>query len=694
MSQLVVPEIQRDYVWKKEQVTGFLGSLYENYEKYITEQVPKIELSSDEDKSLQLQKDFSEFYRKRNYSANIGFIYAYSDEQYSGRYFLIDGQQRVTTLYLLLLVLASRTKQSSDFEINYCRNNKPVLDYRVRDSAQRFLHELVPYVLNKSLSGIEQQAWYLNAYNHDVTISNMLRNMSNITQWLNTLSDNSKFDEVTFYNYVQNFTEFWYFDTNISAQGENLYIYLNARGEQMQGNENLKAELLSRLPTNDQKNAWGQKWEEWQDYFWQKRHTGKSNKRSPSNSNADKGFNEFLACIGALTQYLSGVPVFLDKDNRCSPSLLSNLLSLKDIEKYIIALQYIDDNKTVFCDNYSYTAWVSECVDELWKLLNYTQTSWFVDYSNSRYSTETNHMVFLWGILLWVDKAQNNSTPVGVDDIFRGIRQFYLRLNNNVRSVRSIVSSVDSLLDTGFINHDERSEEYAKERWLATQSSFKNNIESILWEIEDHPYNIDGSDVGLINISHLLDFDDELTIDRLKKIKDAFLRCFPVNTKTHKSVQSLLLHYGEFWERKSPWYYENYQFDDWKKLIRKLFLLGNDRKYLFRKIISDLIESGLSVDDLLDQKLNHCIIDNPTTLREQFLWYNIQLSERMWSEGNYIAVSASYEGNETDQVFSNRATFYNTKGDFRGYGHSILSQLLPEDVLDSEIDRREHGKSN
>ncbi len=38
VSQLVVPEIQRDYVWKKEQLEGFMGTLYDDFEKYITEE--------------------------------------------------------------------------------------------------------------------------------------------------------------------------------------------------------------------------------------------------------------------------------------------------------------------------------------------------------------------------------------------------------------------------------------------------------------------------------------------------------------------------------------------------------------------------------------------------------------------------------------------------------------------------------
>jgi len=684
VSQLVVPEIQRDYVWKKEQLEGFLGTVCDDFRKFKTEDVPIINPVGTPGKADYLQNDFSEFYRKRNFSANIGFIYAYSDEQYTGRYFLIDGQQRITTLYLLLLVLASRNGQADDFGKNYCNKLTPILDYRVRDSAQQFLHQLVPYVLNNSTDDIEEQSWYLNAYKRDVTINNILKNISEINNWLDTQKNNSvfEFNEWEFYDYIQNFTEFWYFDTNISAQGENLYIYLNARGEQMQGNENLKAELLSRLSSDEEKNTWGRKWEEWQDYFWKHRGTGKLSRHSSGNLNADDGFNEFLICIAALSLYLNDdKSSHLDKEERILPSLLSNILTLELIERYVTALQFMDEHSDEFFEKYSYAGWFEECIDELWKILNFTNTSWFVDYSDSRFSTETNHMVFIWGILHWVSSAVTRTEPVPLEDIYRGIRQFYLRYHNNVRSVRAITNSIDGLLKTGFISNDNSSEEYIKERWLAEQGANRCGLEALIWEIEDHPYNLDGSDVGLINISHLVDFDDTLSTEKLTKIKSAFYECFPVNTNTHKPMQSLLLYYGEFWQKKSPWYYENYQFNDWKKIIRHKH--KKEDIYYFRILLDELIETELSHQELLESKRNNIPApETPDNLRNQLLWYNHHLKENMWKKGNYIAISYQYDGDDKDKIFPERAAFYNTKGDFRGYGHTALSALLPQDVID------------
>ena len=141
-----------------------------------------------------------------------------------------------------------------------------MLDYRVRDATSYFLGEVVEIVLHSPEMKVEDQAWYLDSYSEDTSIRTMLDNLKSISAWL----EESELSERQFFDYIENQTEFWYFDTNISAQGENLYIYLNARGEQVQSNENLKAELLSKVGTDSEKNAWGKKWEHWQDIFWKK----------------------------------------------------------------------------------------------------------------------------------------------------------------------------------------------------------------------------------------------------------------------------------------------------------------------------------------------------------------------------------------------------------------------------------------
>lgn len=693
VEQLIIPEIQRDYVWQKPQVEGLLSSIAEDFLRFEQAEIPVLSSGVNCSDSIQLNADFADFYRQRNHSSNIGFIYAYSDQQYDGRYFLIDGQQRITTLYLMLLLLAVRTGNAADFEKKYCIKRMPKLDYRVRDSACNFIRQLVSFVLSNPNADfkneIKEQSWYLNSYENDITVTNIISNFAIILDWL----DEKEIDESEFYLYLNDFTEFWYFDTNISAQGENLYIYLNARGEQMQGNENLKAELLSGLGTTEQKNTMGAEWENWQDFFWRMRAKGVRTTKIDK-LNADKGFNEFLNCIAGLNIYLEDNGnswVEKHKSLKPSQSMLTQVLSLDLIVKYIKALSFITHSRKTLAETYSYTDWVKHFLHEFWSILNATTTAWVIDYNYDRFSTERRKMVFIWGVLHWVDSALSSDKKLTTYQIFRGIRQFYLRYKNNMRSVtgdNGIKNSVSSLLETGFISAKSEDEEYKKERWLTRLNEKESNwasLESMLWQIEDHPFNLDGSDVGLTNSSHLVNYDESSTLENLTQIKNTFYNCFPADKSNDSSkfpqIQSLLLHYGQFWRQRTPYYYSNYQFNDWRNIVRSGTPFLKDRE--FKVFFDELMETGWSVGQLLAEKRKRYIERTDDSLLSQLLWYNNNVQENMWNQGAYIALCEYYTDNNEDQIFDERRPFLNTKGDFKGGSPRELYTLLPEDKRSS-----------
>ncbi len=777
VEQLVIPEIQRDYVWQETHVNGLLKSIADDFERFLNADIPS--LNSDEGSlDQQLYNDFANFYRQRNCSSNIGFIYAYSDQQYDGRYFLIDGQQRITTLYLLLLLLAVRTNNGDDFEKKYCSKDIPKLDYRVRDSARSFIRQLVSFVLlSKSHKDIKEQHWCLNSYENDITVTNIINNLDVINKFINTIEESKR---AKFYDYINNFTEFWYFDTNISAQGENLYIYLNARGKPTEENENLKAKLLGPLklesdPLEKNKNDWGKEWEDWQDFFWRMRGKGIE---SPNllELNADKGFNEFLNCIAGLEIYLLNENKEKnqeDKDKDKEKNLIKvisggstiegNALSKKQslellevISRYIEVLKYIEGKREELSDvdsdesdkngsgknesgknesdknesgknesdknesgkNESGKNWFKKCLFEFWKILNAESTAWD-NYEHDNLSkkqcesTRWCRMVFVWGVLHWVDSAHKKLSKYRV---LRGIRQFYLRYQNKVRSVvgdSGIKESVKNLCgEKGYIlikPEYEEYEEYKKERWLEEVSKKEvsekekwSDLEVMLWRIEDHPLNINGcisgSDDAPTNSSHLIPHKkyEGLTLEKLTKIKDIFYKCFDpkeggsnLDEKDFPVVQSLLLHYGQFWVDLRTRGYYNYRFSDWRKVVRSLKPHSN-----FNVFFDELMEEDCSVEELLEKLLEKkredfekeltkeklkgkCTIETERSLQFRFRWYNHYLKEDMWRHGAFICEREE----EKDEVFVNHKRLLNTQGNLRGKeNQSKLYTLLLENI--------------
>lgn len=230
----------------------------------------------------------SEEYTRLVHSTRIGFIYAYHSPDFPGRFFLIDGQQRLTTIFLLLLASYKKAGCPEAYRKQYFSTKLPKIDYMVREITHDFMIDFIEHEIGvqgaKNPVPFQKSNKFYNYYESDATTSCIIRNYNAIEDILEDYRKDE--DEQRYYknliNYVENYIEFNYFDTNISEQGEKLYLYMNSRGEDLSTQESLRPLLISR---SSDKLAAGTKWEEWQNFFWKNR---------GQNNNADAGFNEFL----------------------------------------------------------------------------------------------------------------------------------------------------------------------------------------------------------------------------------------------------------------------------------------------------------------------------------------------------------------------------------------------------------------
>lgn len=681
VERIIVPEIQRDYVWQKEQVLGLLSSITKDYKKYINAIVPKIDSKNNEDII-----DFNHYYKRRKYASSIGFIYAYSDESYSGKYFLIDGQQRVTTIYLLLAVLANRNQELRDlFNKNYCLDTTPKLGYKVRLIADELLNKFISHIVNQT-SNVKEELWLLDAYKNDLTGKNLLENYTIIQTFLNSQNIDNEQD---FFNYIEHFTEFWYFDTNISEQGEELYIYMNARGEHMQNNENIKADLLSKLTTLEEKNKYGKKWEDWQDFFWKKKN---------KNPNADKGFNNFLACIAGLELYLKNDKTKYYSKDKFDKSIgikafdITSVLTIETINKHIDSLDYLFSNKEVFKSNRGYSDWVDLALDDFWNLINDSTINWFANYEDNNRSTERNAMVYVWSVLLYL--TERKKTGLFITETYRLLRIYYLRYNNFIRSVTFIKTEVMIQVKSGIWKDpitdlegkSTQEERYKIDIYNNCNPNEINKIEELIWEIEDHPFNLNGKDVGNTNLTHLLNVPPQnISIEYLTLVKNKFYEVFPVNASKEVLIKRIevLLSYGKFYDKVSPYYYLNFKFNNWRRIIRNISteLLSND-KPPFATFFEDFLVYEDSFNDFyIEKSLVKIKPESALTIRERILYYNQTLNSKMWNQGFNIAISLGNPcgleaWDEKDEVFTESHKYYNTKGNLKGGSPQILSNLI------------------
>ena len=695
LRQVIIPEIQRDYVWKSEQLEGLLTSLLNDFDKFAGFKAD-LQLADKE-----LEASFNAYQRRRTCGANIGFIYAYSDEAFAGRYFLIDGQQRITSAFLILLTLAHRNQALTErFRNTYLDENRPKLDYKVREAAHDFLFKLVPYLLDTAAAKTDEQVWRYSSSDSDITIQNLLGNF----KWLQRFFSGPAFQAVltkhdtseeAFFDYLEEYTEFYYFDTNISEQGEDLYIYMNARGEQMQSSENLKADLLSHLATPLEKDEQGTKWEAWQDFFWQHRgrgtSKGKSRRKGP-NPNADAGFNEFLACISGLTNLFSPSPApfyrpqDLEASGAIKTSQLLSTLNLTRIGQYLDGLAFLEEHKAAFKGQYITCAWVDACLDELWEILNGENTNWYANYRDPDRGTERNRMAFIWPVLHYLMRQREQQGCLSVDDAFRVLRIHYLHYKNFDRAVAGLAAAVERLCAEGPLQAPGNDEENLKHAlYQAVAPNLVQRYEELIWAIEDHKFNLDGSDVGNTNISHLLALTPDLPLAALQLVKDKFYELFPPEKMFYETLQSALLYYGPYHDRETPLYYFNFNFGNWKKTIRGRGNQESGQPNVFSRFFADFLLFSGTLEQFLQAK-------RATPLRperahadyEKVLYYNQLIGDKMWQYGNYIAFSSGeycglplWRRTDEDASFPGFRVLYNTQGDLRGRYQQALQTLLP-----------------
>lgn len=710
VEQIVIPEIQRDYVWKKEQVEGLLNSLLSDYNSYNKEE---INILADNE---EIKKLFINYYKKQQFASNIGFIYAYNDAEYKGKYFLIDGQQRVTTVYLLLLNLFIITDDKIDFEKKYFKDGNLKIDFKVRESSHDFFKNFIYFCLKNHFTAgdnfetdfkkdLISQYWYYTEYNNDKTIQSIINNYIVI----NNFSYNKNLDTREFLNYILDYVDCWYFDTNISEQGEELYIYMNARGEQIQNNENIKADLLGALKEGDinlvsnrddynqthdingLKKYWGKKWEDWQDFFWINKGT---------NDNADDGFNEFLKCIAGLEQYLVKIEFSIKKFTS-----IYDLITLPKLEKYIENFKWIIDNKREFTKNYNYSIWLDNCIDSIWNLFNKETTDWFIDYGDDKKSIVLNRMAFIWPIFYY----QNQKDDIlDIDETYRVLRLFYVRLNNNIRAVKSVKGLVEYIVRNGIwdnnrlqsksfnanqnINDDEEEaknaktflkEEIEKHNFYLNQSSQQiRQVEELIWEIEDHPINLMGRNLKNQNCSHLINFEEKLNQQELEIVKNKFYELFPLSSeekkgfKDFKSLQTTLLYFGEFKQRVSPYYLENYAYNNWGRIVRNID--GDAFKLFFEKFK----RGTLKIKEILKNKEKEFCLDNInlvkdlSSLNEHLKIYSLILNIKIWQNGGHIAFR---HWDNIDGLFNKSKEIYNLQSNFISR-HDKLWNLVTEEI--------------
>ena len=198
----------------------------------------------------------------------LDFIYGDIDDE--GNMTPLDGQQRLTTLFLLHWYAA---KKCNIPEEDYAFLKR--FSYETRYSARYFCTDLVDFrpEFNDTISKeIINQAWFPLDWENDPTISSML-------VMLDAIDD--KFEDVTdlWDKLKENRITFYFLPIKDMGLTDDLYIKMNSRGKPLTLFEHFKAELEREIRSIDDSLAnriIGKIDREWTDLLWEYRNSDNS----------------------------------------------------------------------------------------------------------------------------------------------------------------------------------------------------------------------------------------------------------------------------------------------------------------------------------------------------------------------------------------------------------------------------------
>lgn len=181
---------------------------------------------------------------------NLDFIYGSVEGEDKSRFLPLDGQQRLTTLFLLHWYLAWRDEQWTEFQQLFRDGQHSRFAYSVRPSSNEFFDELVIYrpdVRPENVSSLAQlindQPWYFRSWRLDPTIQSLLHMLDAIHERFANSTD--LFSRLTDHN--QPAITFQLLDLENFGLSDDLYIKMNARGKPLTPFENFKARYEQEL---------------------------------------------------------------------------------------------------------------------------------------------------------------------------------------------------------------------------------------------------------------------------------------------------------------------------------------------------------------------------------------------------------------------------------------------------------------
>lgn len=545
----------------------------------------------------------------------------------------LDGQQRLTTLYLLHWYAAKKgVVEASNYEF---LNN---FTYDIRPSSRDFCSHLLQYVPDWSLSFHDQlvdQNWFMGEWLNDPTVIGMLVMLDSI---------NDKFGNIA--NLWEILTGekarivFYFLPLSENGLSDELYIKMNSRGKKLTAFEHFKAEYEDLYEKDsDEARTVNHKFDvEWADTFFPYRN---------QDDIVDNEFMKYFFYVSHILCYEQGIKKSNDEFELIklvysdSPNAVANRNYLEDAFDcwYRVMKDYgsIDNFFAKYLSGFTYEkgkVTTSKSVYEYFDTQNFFHACVKLYQVNNNFSY--SDFLFLYGIITYLI----NKDAIKEDEFIDRLRTLRnLIWNSNSGEIRGdadymkdMLCEVKDLMLAGVINKelshkfngiqiDEEIEKKEKKQEI--------DIEN-LHKFEDHPL--------IYGYASGLGYDNLGLVDTFVSLFDST----PEFVKIHRAMLAI----DNYMQTDSSRYYMgNHNRSTWSQLLHKSRNRNNFEKTMaVLRMLLQRIKNGESLDIIINKYLSEKEEEQTFDWRYYFVKYPDMLrgadGELTWDDSNdYICTT-------------------------------------------------------
>ncbi|PJC96452.1 hypothetical protein GQ37_022530 [Janthinobacterium sp. BJB1] len=247
---------------------------------------------------------------------NLDFVYG-SHVADRNSFAVLDGQQRLTTLFLLHWYCANKDGQFDEFRRQFACGGHSRFSYATRPSAAEFFDALVREPCTLPATGVMlnrnvvDSHWFFLSWQLDPTVQGCL----NMLDAIHTVFGDCDglYERLT----TEGRITFEFLDLEHFGLSDDLYIKMNARGKPLTPFENFKAWLIGHHAGGARPEEFDRKLDqEWLDVFWNMATTTSNEQAGPATDVLYLSFFRLIALYEACERGPASQQAWLERLNR------------------------------------------------------------------------------------------------------------------------------------------------------------------------------------------------------------------------------------------------------------------------------------------------------------------------------------------------------------------------------------------